>query len=194
LKKLPIWFFIGWLGLVSSAWAQTDPDGEDITAWFAQISGNSNFPTGHLDQAVNQGWGGEGSIGYRLPGHIELSLESGYDTFQAKNNLFNGTWNMVPVVVKGQIYLGHSMIRPYLFVAAGLAINSESASFLGITGTANETDFLEEAGIGFAFPLGNRSNFFIQGKVDFDNTSSHYAKDQPTVFFPISAGFQFMMN
>jgi hypothetical protein len=182
------------LGSASSAWAQTDPDGEDVTAWFAQLKGNSDFPSGHLADAVNQGWGGEASVGYRLPGHWELSVESGYDTFQAKSSLFTGAWNMTPLVLKVQVYLGHANVRPYVFGAAGLAFNSESASFLGITGTANETDFLEEAGVGFAFPLGNRSSFFIQGQVDVDNTTSSYANDQPTVFFPLSAGFQFMLN
>lgn len=194
MKKITILFLIFMLGLVSTARAQTDPDGEDVTAWFAQINGNSDFPSGNLGKGVNQGWGGEASAGFRAPGHIEVSAETGYDSFQAKNNLFNGTWNMTPLLLKGQVYLGYSAIRPYVFLAAGLAFNFESASFLGITGTSSETDFLEEAGIGFAFPLGNRSSFFIQGKVDADNTSSRYAVDQPTVFFPLSAGFQFMLN
>jgi hypothetical protein len=194
MKKFSILIFICVLGLASTSRAQTDPDGEEITSWFAQINAASNFPSGHLAQDAGQGWGGEAAFGFRLPGHVELSVQSGYDTFNSKSTLFNGTWNMIPLVVKGQVYFGQGNIRPYVFLAAGLAFNSESASFLGITGTNSETDFLEEGGIGLAFPMGNRSSFFIQGKVDVDNTSSAYASDQPTVFFPVSAGFQFMLN
>jgi len=194
LKNLSIVVSLCLFCLVSSAWAQTDPDGSDNTAWFAQINGNTCFPSGHLSQNVDQGWGFEASLGYRLPGHVEISVESGYDTYLAKITTFNGAWSMTPLVLKGQIYLGSSIIRPYLFVPAGLAFNSESASFLGLTGTANETDLLEEGGFGFALPMGDRSSFFIQGKVEADNTTSHYANDQPTLLFPVSAGVQFMLN
>jgi hypothetical protein len=48
--------------------------------WFMQINGDLDSPTGNLANAVNQGWGGEGSIGYHLDRSFQISIETGYDT------------------------------------------------------------------------------------------------------------------
>jgi len=187
MKKLSIGLFVFLLGLAASAGAQ------DQGNVFLQVNGDTSFPTGNLSSAVNQGWGGEGSIGYRFQDVLTLSVESGYDTYSFKNNYKNfnsGSWNLVPLVFKVQIGFRHLPINPYIFAAGGLAFNAESFSAGGFTYNANETDFLGEAGAGLAFPTMADSSFFIQGKIEMDNTSSSYANDQPTYLFPINVGFQ----
>ncbi len=162
--------------------------------WFMQMNGDLDSPTGNLANAVNQGWGGEGSIGYRLSSHFQLSLETGYDTYSEKDTAFNGSWNLVPLVVKGAYVMGSGFVRPYIFLAAGMAFNSRLANFGSFTGSNNEADFLGEAGFGLSFYMGDRSSVFLQSKMEFDNTSSNYASDQPTILLPLNAGIKFALD
>ncbi len=191
MKNLMIGLFFCLLGLAASAEAQSNQPGQGN--WFFQLNGDTSFPTARLSNEVNQGWGGEGSIGFRFPDVLSLSVESGYDTYSLKNtyNNFNsGSWNLVPLVFKAQVGFSNMPINPYVFVAGGLAFNTESFSGGGFTFNANETDFLGEAGVGFAFATMTNSSFFIQAKVEMDDTTSNYANDQPTYLFPINVGFQ----
>ena len=137
------------LGTVSFVMADSGTGSPDNGAWFMQINGDTSFPTANLANQVNQGWGGEGSVGYRFPANLELSLESGYDTYSAKNGAFNGMWNVIPVVMKLEYGFGDSPTKPYLFVGAGLAFNNKSASFFGGTVSTSET----WAGLGVIFVL-----------------------------------------
>jgi hypothetical protein len=189
MKKFLILVLLLAVGLVSKSWADTV---SDDGAWFIQINGDSGFPTGNLANNVNQGWGGEGSIGYHFAHDYAVAVESGFDTYSAKGGA-NAQWNMVPLIFKVQMGGYSAGVSPYLLLGAGVAFNSETATVFGITGNASETDFLGEAGLGLAFPLSDKANFFVQGKVEADMTSSNYSKDQPTVLIPINAGFQFLM-
>ena len=159
-----------------------------------QINGDTSFPTANLANQVNQGWGGEGSIGYRFPANLEVAVESGYDTYSTKNGNNSGMWNVVPLVLKLQYNLGESPTKPYLFVGGGLAFNNKSANFFGGTISSNETDFLEEAGVGLSFAMMSGTVFFVQGKIEVDNTTSSYASDVPTIVFPINVGWKFSLD
>jgi hypothetical protein len=121
-------------------------------------------------------------------------VESGYDTYSAKNGTFNGTWNIVPLIAKGQYCFGTGTVKPYLFLGAGVAFNSSSASAFGITGSTSETDFLGEGGLGLDFAVAQNVGLFVQGKVELDTTSKNYAADVPTVLIPINAGIKFALN
>jgi hypothetical protein len=196
------------LGLVSFVRADTAPnsgkwvnpsdsdntDPPEKGTWFLQINGDLDSPTGNLASAVNQGWGGEISIGYHLPVNFEIAVETGYDTYSEKNNAFNGSWNVTPLVVKGIYLIGHQFIQPYVFLAAGMAFNSKLANYGSFTGSNNEGDFLGEAGLGLAFNMTSSSSLFLQMKMEVDNTSASYAADQPTVFIPLNAGVKFALN
>jgi hypothetical protein len=192
MKKISILFWVGLLGLVSNAWA--DVENMTKSTWVIQENGDTSFPTGRLANNVNQGWGGEGSIGYRLPIDLEFSVESGYDTYSARNNSFNSTWNVVPLVFKIQYGFGTGSIKPYLFIGAGIAFNAKTNSSDGSMNGASEADFLDEGGFGLDFALLENSSFFVQGKMETDYTSSNYASDQPTVLFPLNAGFKFALD
>jgi hypothetical protein len=196
------------LSSVSTAWADSAPstgswvspndsdntDPPEKGTWFLQLNGDLDAPTGNLANAVNQGWGLEGSIGYHLPKNFEISLELGYDTYSEKDAAFNGSWNVMPLVVKGTYLIGHEFVQPYVFLAAGMAFNSKLATFGTFTGSNNEADFLGEAGLGLAFNMTASSSLFLQTKIEVDNTSANYAADQPTVFVPLNAGVKFALN
>jgi len=194
MKKILILISIVTLGLVSIASADPiqGPGSSDNGAWFMQINGDTSFPTATLANEVNQGWGGEGSIGYRFPQNFDLSVESGYDIYSTVNPNTTGTWNVVPLVLKLQYNIGEMPTKPYLFVAGGFAFNSKSANFGGTPTT--ETDFLEEAGVGLSFDLMSGNIFFVQGKIEVDNTTGAYASDVPTIVFPINAGWKFALD
>jgi hypothetical protein len=192
MKIILILFFMGLLSLTSSAFAVTENMDQDT--WILQMNGDTGFPTGSLSHNVNQGWGGEGSIGFRFPIDLEFSVESGYDTYSSKNGSFNSTWNVVPLIIKTQYSFGNAGIKPYVFIGAGVAFNSKTASSNGNMNSASETDFLDEAGIGLSFVMMENTCFFVQGKVEMDYTSANYAADQPTVLFPINAGFKFDLD
>src|ERR1700677_1688336 len=44
----------------------------NISTWVFQIDGETAFPTGNLNNAVDEGWGLEASVGYRFPQNITL--------------------------------------------------------------------------------------------------------------------------
>ncbi len=162
--------------------------------WVFQVDGETSFPTGHLNNSVGEGWGPEGSFGYRFPQNITLSLETGYVGYPAKNGALSTTWDMVPILVKGQYNFGSGNIQPYFFLGFGIALNSESSSLADPGGAVGENDFLEEAGLGVSFALLTQTYLFVQSKVEVDNTSSHYAGDQPTVLIPIDVGLNILVN
>jgi opacity protein-like surface antigen len=190
MKKILALISILTLGIVSIAAADAVPPGPvNNGAWFMQLNGDTSFPTANLANQVNQGWGGEGSIGYTFPQNFSLSAESGYDTYSTKggiNNNNNGAWVLVPLVFKLQYNVGNASTQPYLFVGGGFAFNSKSANF---PGPSNETDFLEEAGVGLSF-----GTFFVQGKIEVDNTTGIYASDTPTIVFPINIGWKVSLD
>jgi hypothetical protein len=176
----------------SSADMTTEPP--ESGTWFMQLNGDLDSPTGNLANEVNQGWGGEISIGYHLTRSVEIAVETGFDTYSEKDTAFNGSWNMTPLVLKGIYVIGHEFVRPYVFLAAGMAFNSRIADFGAYTGSNNEADFLGEAGFGLSFSFGDRSSIFLQTKMEVDTTSSAYAEDQPTVLIPLNAGIKFALN
>jgi hypothetical protein len=162
--------------------------------WIIQVDGETSFPTGRLNNVAVEGWGPEASFGYRFPQNITLSLESGYIGYAAKSGVLNTTWDMVPVLLKGQYNFGSGNIQPYFFLGLGIALNSESSSFAGPGGAVGENDFLEEAGLGVSFALLTQTYLFFQSKVEVDNTSSNYAGDQPTVLIPVDVGLNILVN
>src|SRR5665213_166774 len=193
MKTIYILMILFTLGLVSRAQAQLVP--VSYEKWFMQINGDLGSPTGNLANAVNQGWGGEAAIGYYFPHNLEISLEAGFDTYSEKNSALNENWNLLPLVFKAQYhFFDASPLQPYVLLAAGLAFNSRYANFASFTGSNNETDLLEEAGFGLNFILGSQSSFYAQIKMEWDNTSSNYADDQPTVLIPINFGVKFLLN
>lgn len=182
---------IGFLGVVTQACANEETG--RITGLIFQDNIDNSFAIGNLSSDVNQGWGGEASLGYRFHNNLELSIESGYDAFSGRTDGFNSTWDVVPLVFKIQYGFGNSIIQPYVFVGAGIAFNVKAASPDGSLSDASEDDFLDEAGLGFGFVLDQTSSFFVQAKLETDYTSVNYASGITFLLFPLIAGFKFLL-
>lgn len=164
----------------------------NVGCWIFQVNAETGFPTGNLNNVANEGWGSEGSFGYRFPQNITISLESGYVGYSAKSGVLNTTWDLIPIVLKGQYNFGNAGIQPYVFLGAGLALNSQSSSFAGLTYARGETDFLEESGLGVSFAVAPQIYLYVQTKIEIDNTSGNYAADQPTVIIPLDIGLNIL--
>jgi hypothetical protein len=164
----------------------------NVGCWVFQVNAETGFPTGDLNNVANEGWGSEGSFGYRFPQNITVSLESGYAGYSAKNSVLNTTWDLIPIVLKGQYNFGNAGIQPYVFLGAGIALNSQSSSFAGPTFAKGETDFLVEAGLGISFAVAPQIYLYVQTKIEIDNTSVNYAADQPTVLIPLDIGLNIL--
>lgn len=160
--------------------------------WVFQVNAETGFPMGRLNNVANEGWGSEGSFGYRFRQNITVSLESGYAGYSAKSGVLNTTWDLIPIVLKGQFNFGNAGVQPYVFLGAGIALNSQSSSFAGLTYAKGETDFLEEAGLGISFAVAPQIYLYVQSKVEIDNTSGNYAADQPTVIIPLDIGLNIL--
>ncbi len=194
MKSILILMTLFMLGSVSMVLADSSTDSSNTGAVFMQINGDTSYPTAAFATQVNQGWGGEGSIGYRFPMNLEVAVESGYDTYSTKNGNNNGTFNVVPLVLKLQYNVGNSFFKPYLFIAGGLSFDNKSPNYFNGQGATSETDFLEEGGLGLSFAMASGTIFFVQSKIQVNNTSSAYASDVPTITFPINVGFQFSLD
>ncbi len=199
MKNILMVLLLASLGLASTAYADTEISATStatptIGTIVFQIDGETSFPQGQLGNTALQGWGPEISGGYRFPQNITLSLETGYVGLGFKGNQFNTTWDMLPILLKGQYNFSSGYIQPYVFLGAGLALNFQSSTFAGTAYTASEVDFLEEAGLGISFSLIEQIYLFIQTKIEIDNTSSHYAPDQPTVLIPVDVGLVMSVN
>src|SRR5665213_922041 len=169
-----------------------NPVQTNLGCWVFQVNAETGFPTGNLNNVANEGWGSEGSIGYRFPQNITILAESGYAGYAAKSGVLNTTWDLIPIVLKGQYNFGNAGIQPYVFLGAGFALNSQSSSFAGSTYARGETDFLEEAGLGISFAVAPQIYLYVQTKIEIDNTSSNYAADQPTVIIPLDIGLNIL--
>ncbi len=185
-------FLIGWLGFISNVWA--DEEERTTHVWIIQANQDFSFPLDNLANRVNPSWSVQGSVGYRFPINLELSIESGYDSYAARDSSFNRIWTVFPLVFKVQYGFGNGIIQPYVFIGAGAAFNNKTASADGSTIGASETDFLDEGGIGMDFSLDKNSSFFFQFKLVMDHTSSSYSDDTPVFVSLPNAGFKFALN
>jgi hypothetical protein len=192
IKKILILFLAVFWGWVSQA--RADEETRSITGWIIQGNLGTSFALGGLSNDVNPGWGGEASLGYRFPIDLEFSVEGGFDAYSGRTDSFYKTWNVMPLVFKVQYGFGASFIQPYLFLAAGIAINVKSASSDGSLNNANEADFFDEGGFGLDFELVENSSFFIESKVETDYTSRYYASATTILLSPLIGGFKFLLN
>jgi len=192
IKKFLILFLIGYGVLVARA--RADEETRTITGWIFQGCLDNSFTLGNLSNDVNEGWGGETSLGYRFPNNLEISIESGYNAYSGRTNGFNSTWDVAPLVFKVQYGFGNSIIQPYVFVGAGIAFNVKASSPDGSLSDTGEDDFLDEGGFGLDFELVENPSFFVQSKLETDYTSVNYASGTTFIIFPLIAGFKFLLN
>ena len=181
---------------------------------------------------VNVGFGGEGFVGYAFDPQFSLGVVSGYDTYSLNTSYVlkqlglssfppgttvSGSLSYVPIMAEAKYAFSKTGTKPYVLLGAGLALNNGSftvsASGMTANGTINETDLLLAPGLGVAFPVSDKVDIFVQGRVDLDftnnNTSTpgtitysnggsgtgntNYTGDNPTIYIPFAVGADFSL-
>jgi len=93
----------------------------------------------------------------------------------------SGEMNYVPLMVQVRFVMDGRTVRPYALLGIGAAFNTGNVNIgmnsngqtLAITESIKETDFLLAPGLGLLFP-GDRSDVFLQARVDLDYTTSGF--------------------
>lgn len=165
--------------------------------WTESIDGSFTFPTSTADaQAFAIGLGGDLSVGYRFDRNFSLSAATGYYQYNVQNQPSGSTANLsyVPLLAVARFNLMDGPIHPYVFLGAGIALNSYSA--VSNFPSNKETDLLLTPGLGVLFRLTDIMALFAQGRVDIDFTSANGLGknvDSPSLFVPIQVGLGFFV-
>jgi hypothetical protein len=193
-----------WLALLLTLPGMAHADEAPIPAdqrWTETADGGLALPlSANAAQAFALGFGGDLSVGYRLDRTFTLAVASGYYQYDlSKPDVgTNGNFSYVPLLGVVRINLTHEAVRPYLFLAAGIALNSYSVTPGGQASkySSNQTDFLAAPGLGVLFKVSDSAALFLQGRVDVDFTpvSGLGTTDSPTIFIPVQAGIGFFVD
>jgi hypothetical protein len=188
MKRLSFWIGLAaFLGL-GTAWSQALTEDQH---WVEQVGGSFGIPaSSSAAQALNLGFGGDLSIGYRLDTNFSLGIGTGYHQFDFKNPPpgVSGKFSYVPLQLGVRYTFGSGGLRAYLLLSAGAAINT-----LGTTHSTTETDFLFSPGLGALLVVDTKAAIYLQTKFDMDFTRSTFSNDNPTLFVPIDAGLIFYL-
>ena len=191
--------------------ADTTVSGDSTGSWVLQAQTGLNILASSAGDFITFGGTGyslEGSLGYAFSKNFTLSLLAGYDAQPAHipaAPVHDAGLNYTPIQIVGQYNLGGEGFCPYLTLGAGIAMNvigfDTFGGGIGQSIEFTETDFLLSPGLGVSFPLSDKAQFFVQGRVDIDFFSSTYAGfitsiaaknfDTPQIFIPIQAGLSF---
>ncbi len=196
-------FLIAVLAILSASSLWADELGTD-RQWIERVEGTFGIPaSGDVTSAVNLGFGGGLSFGYRLDRHFSVSIASGYYQYNIKtvpSGYIGGNFSYVPIESVFSYNFGDGEFRPYLSFGIGAALNTYtlSSSVQGSTlqTTAYETGLLLSPAIGFLEVLGPRTALFLEGRVDMDirsNSSLGMGNGTPSIFIPIQAGLAFFV-
>ena len=185
--------------------------GDSTGSWVLQAQTGLNVLASSAGSFITFGGAGyslEGSLGYAFSKNFTLSLLGGYDAQPANipgTPIHDAGLDYTAIQMVGQYNLGGEGFCPYFTLGAGIAMNVIGFDTFG-GGIAQsieftETDLLLSPGLGVSFPLADKAQFFVQGRVDIDFFSSTYANfvsglgtkkfDTPQIFIPIQAGLSF---
>jgi hypothetical protein len=218
-----IWVVLAALLLVGPVLA--GPSETPTTHWIIQAQGGGDFllsstlngnPSNPVT-VVSPGWGFNGSLGYAFSNNFSLSVLAGYQVSgisapQAPASIGLSLGYMPIQVVAQYAFLGENT-RLYGLLGVGLAINSFSESVHNFPVTEasassiiSETDFLLSPGLGLSFKLSDKTDLFVQTKLDVDffsqnlanwlppNTQSTNKFSTPQLYLPVQVGLNFSVN
>lgn len=186
-----------WLALLMTLPGMALAADGDIPAdqrWTETADGGLALPLStNASKALNLGFGGDLSVGYRFDHTFTLAVASGYYQYDLSKlgSGISGNFSYVPLLGVVRLNLTHEAIRPYVFLGLGVAINSYS------TTSTSQTDFMAAPGAGVLFKVADSAALFLQARVDMDFTPNNGlggAADSPTIFVPIQAGIGFFVN
>jgi hypothetical protein len=186
--------------------------------WVLQFQGGPDFILSTMTDAAtinSPGWGFNGSFGYAPDNTWSFSFLTGYQVSAITppgddpgSEGYSIAYTPLQLVTQCN-FLGDD-VRLYMLLGAGLALNSMThddpkdgiSEWQGI----KENGFLLSPGLGVAIKLSDKTNIFIQSKLDMAFFSQAFA-DQITdmgpttkpfetlqLFVPIQMGFSFYLN
>jgi hypothetical protein len=172
--------------------------------WIERVEGTLAFPESNdTTSALNMGFGGGLSLGYRLDDHFSISIASGYYQYDWKNvspGYTGGYLSYVPLESVFIYHFGDGPFRPYVSYGIGAAFNtySLSSSTQGNTlqTTVYETSFFMSPAIGFLQIISPQAAIFVEGRADMDyrsNGALGMSSGTPSIFIPIQAGLTFFL-
>jgi hypothetical protein len=202
--------------LMATAMASAEPAGEH---WVLQVQGGPGFSLSNTtdELTVNSpSWGFNGSVGFAASDAFSLSLLMGYQVSSVSLPPgappgVGASLAYTPLQGVIQYNLPGDGVRIYCLLGAGVALNNLSMDItvdgLSVIAEAiKETSFLLSPGLGVAIQLSDKTDLFVQGKLDIDFFSQKLADmftdefsdtkkfDTPQLFIPVQIGFKFSMN
>jgi hypothetical protein len=160
----------------------------------------------HARTAYTMGIDMDLGSGYKVSDNLSLWLDINLDFLNSQNdNLTNGNnFTIIEAAFWARYRILDTDISPYFFLGPGIAYNEyrsdQGAIYDYNTGYGYipyiyEFDFLAEGGLGIEMRLGGGLTSFLQGKVTYDFTSSHFAgygsTDSPILVMPFELGMIF---
>jgi opacity protein-like surface antigen len=200
MKRILVLAFLAALS-TSPLWAdELGPHQE----WIERVEGTLAFPDSNdTTSALNVGFGGGLSMGYRLDENFSISIASGYYQYDIKNipaNYNGGYFSYVPLESVFTYHFGDGPFRPYVSFGIGAAFNtySLSSNVQGSTLQTNsyETSFFMSPAVGFLQIISPQAALFVEGRMDMDyraNNALGLADGTPSIFIPIQAGLAFFV-
>jgi len=193
--------------LTSSLWADEVEPSDQLgpnQRWVERVEGTFGIPaSGDVTSAVNLGFGGGLSFGYRFDPHFSISVASGYYQYDLKNvpsSNTGGNFAYIPLDMVFNYNFGDGEFRPYLSLGIGAAFNTytlnsnEQGSAVQTIGY--ETGFFLSPAVGFLEVISPRAAIFVEGRMDMDmrsNNSLGMGNGTPSIFIPIQAGLTFFV-
>jgi hypothetical protein len=192
---------------VSTATTSTMSD-DSTGSWVLQADGGLGVMASSDNGVTFSGIGYsmEGSLGYNFSKAFSLSLSIGYDSYGINGAVspYNGIYqSYMPLQLVGKFNLGGSDFSPYFTLGGGIAKNTfefdGTSEGIDYAERFSEMDFILSPGLGVAFPLAAKSQFFVQARADIDFISNTYSGffggpthiSSPLIFIPIQAGVNF---
>ena len=172
--------------------------------WMSTISLGAGIPqTPNLQQAYNTALHFGLGTGLRVSASLSFWLDFSLDQFNNKNADLTNHNNYMVVGLAGLAHYRFlaSDFSPFVFGGPGLAYNENRTTVPVVDTTYNtvtlpisgdEFDFLMEGGLGAGYEAVAGLEFFIQGRLLWDLTSSNFAgiayTDSPVKLIPLEAG------
>lgn len=149
------------------------------------VQGALSLPMGDFGDACKTGFGGLGTLTYKLNNNIDIVATSGYLTYTTKISS-DLRVSEIPVLGGIRYYMTVKGFRPYLTALAGIFSSKADAKIGTVSVSATSTDFGFTGGAGFLYALSS--------KLDLDVTATYNSissSGSSTSFINVLAGVHF---
>ncbi|MCK4330476.1 porin family protein [candidate division WOR-3 bacterium] len=148
--------------------------------------GNFSMPMGDFGDAAGMGFGGGVKFCYDFSPTLGLGVEAGYVMFGEKEEGFEFTWNMIPVIAGINYYFLPAPAKLYATAGGGLYIVGCKITIGDVSESDSESKFGFFGGLGMEYPFGESMTF--DANVKFNHVPSDGSSFQ---YIAINAGVNY---